>query len=266
MPQTIFIVHLNCSGCNADAWLNGIPVTRVESQGYLLDSRPVHEYLLPGANRVVLQVDAIPTPPDGGAADKKNEAAPGIWATLQIKQGPKGVLPDDPEVRTLASLKWQPGVNTPLMLETSVAMPQSWPRWSWLDGASMTLSDGISSGVLALLESIAEGMRRSDLTPYLNAAELKFAELARAYDLSERQTRDNFIEQFRRLSEKPNFEIAPVARENAALRLCADGKVIDCIDASFEPLLRAVKRPDGVIPVRYPIKLAMIGQQLKIIR
>ena len=270
MSQQMVILHLNTCGVVAEAWLNGIPVTRVEPNGYLNDVRPVHEYLLPGENRVVLLVQPGLNPSEPMATGAPFTPPPGGFATLQIKQGPRGVFPDDPQVRTLASVEWRPVDATPIappvMLKTSLIISHSWPRWSWLDGSNLTLSGEVTDRVHTLLKLIIEGMQQGDPSRYLRAAETRFTELAHAYGLPETETRGNFMEQYTRLSAEPGFRIADLNRDKMALRLCAGGKVIDCLDTSFEPLVRAVPREDGTTPVRYNMKLAMFGQQMRVIR
>jgi len=270
MSQSIVVLHLNCSGCRAEAWINGIPVTRVDPDGCSSEVRPIHEYLLPGENRVVVLVEPGSNPSQPMAPGVPFVPPAGAFARLQIKQGLRGTFVDDPATRALATVEWRPASNAPVtppvMLETSVILNSSWPRWSWLDGDRVTLSNEVTDRVHTLLRLLVEGMEKGDPSRYMRAAETRFAEIARAYGLSERETQGNFLEDFQEVSAEPEFRMAEVARDKMALRLCADGKVIDCLDTNFEPLLRATPRGDGSTPIRFPMKVAVFGQQMRVIR
>ncbi|MFO0365808.1 MAG: hypothetical protein ACK55F_14140 [Acidobacteriota bacterium] len=39
----------------------------------------------------------------------------------------------------------------------------------------------------------------------------------------------------------------------------------DCLDTSFEPILRAERLEDGSIPLLYPLRLAFFGRDLRIV-
>jgi hypothetical protein len=100
----------------------------------------------------------------------------------------------------------------------------------------------------------------------MRAAETRFQEVAQAYGLSADVTRSNFTEQFQRLSSGPKFEISEPSIDRMALRLVAGGRVIDCYESDFEPMLRAKKIDNGTVPVRYPTRLAVFGRELRIVR
>ena len=69
---------------------------------------------------------------------------------------------------------------------------------------------------------------------------------------------------FQKLAAEPDFQMLTLDRLAQDLRICADGKLIDCVDKSWEPLLRSVKRPNGVTRIRYPVKAARIGGTVQI--
>ena len=53
--------------------------------------------------------------------------------------------------------------------------------------------------------------------------------------------------------------------KNMDLRICATRKLVDCVDRSWEPLLRSAKLPNGVTRIRYSIKDARLAGGLRIV-
>lgn len=266
----VFYLRLDCNNCRAEAWVNGVDVSRVDPASCLLAGRPVHEYLLPSRNHLALIVNPDPYPSTPMKPGEPYLSAPETYATLHLLQGPRGSLPGDPEVKTLAAIEWRPApgspVQPPLVLEAEAELPVWFPRWSWLDATPVTLSADLNRQVFGVINLLAAALRRGDVTPYMRAAETRFQEVAQAYGLSADVTRSNFTEQFQKLSADAKFEISEPALDRMALRLVGGGRVIDCYESNFEPMLRANKLPNGTTPVRYHTRLAVFGRELRVVR
>ncbi len=269
--QEIFYLRLNCSGCRAEGWLNGVDVSRVDPISCLLDGRPVHEYILPGKNHVALLIQPDPHPSFPMRAGEAFNAPEHIFATLHLLQGPRGALPGDPSVKVLAAIEWrpQPGtpVQPPLLIEREAELPVWLPRWTWLDATPVAASEELDRQVFGVVQLLAGAMGKGDFEPYIRAAESRFQDLAQAYGTTADEAKRRIAAQYKSvLAEVPELEIAPPVRENMALRIVAGGRVIDCYEKDFEPILRTKKIADGTTPLRYPMRLAVFGRELRIIR
>lgn len=266
----VFYLRLDASGCRAEAWVNGVDVSRVDPLSVPRSGRPVHEYLLPSRNHLALVVNPDRYPSTPMKPGDPFQAAGDIYATLHLLQGPRGSLPGDPEVKTLAAIEWRPAQGTqvqpPIVLEAEAELPVWFPRWSWLEATPVTLSADLNRQVFGVVDLLAGALRRGDVNPYLRAADTRFQEMAQAYGLSPDVTRSNFTNQFQELSGESDFEISEPALDRMALRLVAGGRVIDCYEHDFEPMLRAKKIANGTVPVRYHTRLAVFGRELRIIR
>lgn len=266
----VFYLRLDCNGCRAEAWVNGVDVSRVDPASSLLSGRPVHEYILPSRNHLALIVNPDPYPSTPMKPGDSYHSLPETYATLHLLQGPRGSLPGDPEVKTLAAIEWRPAPGTtvqpPIVLEAEAELPVWLPRWSWLDATPVALSADLNRQVFGVINLLAGSLRRGDVNPYLRAAETKFQEVAQAYGLSADVTRSNFTSQLEELRAEPNFEIAEPSLDRMALRLVGGGRLIDCYELDFEPMLRAKKIADGSTPVRYHTRLAVFGRELRIVR
>ena len=270
MVQEIYYLRLNAAGCVAEAWLNGVAVSRVDPVNCLLDGRPVHDYLLPSKNVVTLVVSpgaqaALPFAPGDSYT-----AVPGMYATLDLLAGPRGVLPDDPAVRKLASLAWRPepgsSVVPPVIRNAEAELPVWFPRWSWLDASPVVPSADLNKMVYVFVRRLAEGFRAGDPSIYMQYAGTRFREVAQAFGMTEDEIRTNFLRQWQRLSVRTGFQFALPDPAQLAVRVMAGGKMLDCIDTSFQPILRSEKLEDGSTPLLYPLRLSFFGRDVQIVR
>lgn len=271
MLQEIFYLRLNGFACTAEAWVNGVPVSRIDPVSCLLDGRPVHEYLLPGRNHLALLVSPGPHPSHPMSSETPFPAPPRAFATLHLLRGPRGVLPDDPQVKVLAAIEWRPEtgaiINPPVCLEAEADLPVWLPRWSWLEATPVGLSNELNNIIFRFIGQIVIGMRKGDPSLYLQSAATRFQEVAQAYGLTPEETRNNFMTQWSKVSALPGFAMHLPNRETMALRICADGRMVECVDLQFEPMLRAEKLDtDGTVPVRYTTRVAFFGRDLRIVR
>ena len=72
-----------------------------------------------------------------------------------------------------------------------------------------------------------------------------------------------FRQQFVQLGEAGPFE--PIDPKELDLRICGGGKLVDCLTRVWEPALRTVRQADGVVKMRYPIKVARLGGEIRIV-
>lgn len=271
MLQEIFYLRLNSSACSAEAWVNGVSVSRVDPVTCLLDGRPVHEFLLPGKNHLALLVSPGPHPSHPMSSETPFPAPPRAYASLHLLRGPRGVLPDDPQVKVLAAIEWRPEtgaiVRPPVYLEAEADLPVWLPRWSWLDATPVGLSNELNNIVFRFIGEMVIGMRKGDPSLYIQSAATRFQEVGQAYGLTADEARNNFLAQWAKINQIPGFAIQLPNREAMALRVCADGRLIECLDLQFEPMLRAEKlEADGRVPIRYTTRLAFFGRDIRIVR
>lgn len=270
MLQEIYYLRLHAAGCVAEAWLNGIAVSRVDPGHCRLDGRPVHDYLLPARNIVTLVVSPGALAAHPFAPADPYSAAPGLFATLDLLAGPRGVLPDDPAVRKLASLVWRPApgtaVSPPVLLNAEAELPVWLPRWSWLEATPVAPSPELNQLVFVFVRRLAEGFRAGDPSPYLQFAGTRFREVAQAFKMKEEETRANFLRQWQSVSSRDGFRFSLPDPAQLAVRVMAGGKMLDCIDPNFQPILRAEPLEDGSTPLLYPLRLSFFGREVRIVR
>ena len=264
------MLETQVSNCVAEAQINGVPICRVGADGATLDSRPVNHFILPGSNvfTLVAQPGATPrTALTPNAIDSK--AKENMSASLRLLSVPPGAFHDDPAAREMLSVNWKPKpaqpYRAPVLLSGQLEFPANLPAWSWTKGASLR-SDAALESVGTMLADLLESFSRGDPEMFIARSNIRFTEVSTAFDTSIDDDVRRFREQFQRISTEPGFEMHALDPETMDLRICADGKLVECLDRAWEPLLRSMRSPNGITRLRYPMKVADIGGRLEIVR
>jgi hypothetical protein len=268
MPQQFFMLEIKVRKCTAEAWINDIPCFRVTpSRSTIL--RAVHQYLLPGANRFTIVIQPGPTPgvgriPGLGTFIPEDDTS----ASLRLMSMPEGSFDGDPGAVELFRLDWAPPpaqpVVAPVVLENEVAIPGAGHEWEWLNGDTFGGPAALTD-VVAMLNVCREAMDRRDPEPFLERAQMRFRANQLAYGLETEPEMATFRQQFAAISAEPGFAMEPLNPMTMDLRICGGGKLVDCLDLGWEPVLRSVKQMNGVVRLRYPIKAASVKGVIQIV-
>jgi hypothetical protein len=270
VTEEFFILELASEGCSAEAYLNAVPVSRVSPESSLLDSQPVNHLLAGGPNLLTLLVEPGPTPARALESTGERTSTGNIRASMKLMVGPQGTFAEDPDVQELADITWSPPAGgrfqTPVKRQTLFNGAAWWPQWSWQSAAPITLSPPVVQKLLERLRYLSDSLAHRDPEPFIQLARVRFAEVARAYQLDPDDEIQQFREQFQTISSEPDFKMEPVNPETMDLRLCGDRKLVDCVGPDWLPLIRTARKENGLIRLRYPIKLAELDKQWQIVR
>jgi len=257
----LLVLRLRSSGIPAEALLNGIALARTPRGGGDV-CVPVHEFVVAGANRLELVVD--PPPPMAGApgpAPTIGDGAARADAALLLPR--VGHLAADTTARMLGQVAWASPegelVRPPVVLHEELDIPVRFPRWRWLDAPKVTDIDSLRASAAIYLQDMAIALARGDPEHMIVTARLRFEELALAYqrppadDLARWRARVQLLHAQKAL--RPELPTP----ESLHLRLCADGRLLECLLADGLPALRCA-RPDGS-QVFWPMRLAAVERR-----
>ena len=224
-----------------------------------------------GKNKFQLIVEPGPTPSQTFKKGRPDAVVPPkFFARMRLMQMPRGTFPEDLGVQILLDINFRPPAGTllavPVVIETEGEAPPWIPRWSWLEAQPLSDSQGIQTFVINFLARISQSLGEGDPEPYIAAARTRFEEISAAYQLPVEQQIEGFRRQFARLSAESGFQMQPIIPEIVDLRFCGAGRVIDCVDKGWKPLLRSVPRADGLIRYTLPAKVAFFNGEVSIIR
>lgn len=266
-----FMLDVDTNFCAAEAWINGIPVARCSAADGVQRQFPVHEYLIAGINKFQLVVEPGPTPSRAFEPNPKPLTVPGdFFARMRFMRMPAGTFPEDPRVQTLFDLNYRPPAGTilpvPAVLEAESGAPPWASRPSWLDAQPVPDTPASRAFVANFLTQISQAMNGGDVEPYLAAARIRAQEVAAAYQLGAEAQMESFRAQFKRISARPGFQMAPIVPDDLDLRWCGGGRVIDCVDKKGQPVLRSAADSNGNVSYRLPAKVAFFNRELHIVR
>lgn len=263
--ERLLVLRLEGGGVAAEAVLNGVPLGRIGAGAPPL-TLPIHEYTLAGANQ--LEVVIEPGQPGVNAPVQPRIGDGSSWACLRLLLPRAGHRAHPEFARTLAQIDWAAPkgelLELPAHVRRTIDLPIQFPRWRWLDAPLAGEPRDWLPAAATLLQRIALGLARGDPEPFVQAARLRFEELAAAY---QRPLADE-VGRFRAAVQgwHARQPLEPTLPNVESLRLLpvAGGRLLECLDPTGAPAL-ASPLADGA-RVRWPMRLAAIEERLYVLR
>ncbi len=255
------MLTLEAVGCAAEVRLNGMPVASLGAAGGSV-CVAVHEYTLTGRNQLALAYGGT-----GPAQPRIATAA--VWARARLVLVRQGQAVHDERSRELAALDWAAAegtsYDTPGARQSEVDLPVNFKRWRWLDAPPIELTPAVQRQVLEFVQQLALELGRGNPEPLLAAANLRFEELALAYQQTPAEGVQRFRDQLQRLHLAKALKIVPPAAEELVLRPLVEGRLLDCVTPLGGPVLRTQNAAPQANHA-WPIRLAMVEGKIYVLR
>jgi hypothetical protein len=263
--ERLLVLRLEALGCEAEALLNGVPVARVGGGRPVL-TLPVHEYTLSGANEIELVIRPAAL---GAAVAPEPFLSDGVaCASLRLLLPRVGQVAHPASARTLAQIDWAPPADevheAPLSLRRLVELPIAFPRWRWLDAPVIAETPTLKAEIAAYLLSVAVGLSRGDPEPLVQAARLRFEELAQAYQRNVADDVGRFRVHIQQLHAAAPLKPALPSAAKMLLRPIAGGRLLECLAPGGGPLLNSKVAGGGV--ASWPLRLASVDGRFYVVR
>lgn len=263
--ERCLMLRMQTQGCAAEVWLNDLPIGRTSLQEPTL-CLPVHEYLLAGSNRLELVIDPLaPGQSRDPSACKLSDRAVGAWARLLLPR--IGNLGHENQARTLAELVWAAAEGDIYALghrvSVDASLPVKFPRWRWLDAPPLAAAgtlDMLKPLVAAHLQQLAIAMAKGEVDRFVAASRLKLEELAVAYQQPLADVTSRLQSRLQLLHATKALRMEIPDTDTLQLRVCGNGRLLECLGANAEPALRALPAPDGS-RASWPLRVAVVNGQ-----
>ncbi len=270
--ERLLVLKLEANGCEAEAWLNGIALTRVDA------SRPrsvvpVHEYTLQGENRLELVVFPRPaaepadkTPPRERCIASGKESA---HLSILLPRADNPV--DETSARSLGQIDWTPAADipflAPLHLTQDLTLPVSFPRWRWLDAPQLPapLPPEIQAQALAFIAGLAEDLGRGQTDSFMSACRLRTEELAVAYQRNPETERARLREALLEGYASQSLQWPAPEAEELALRPLAGGRLLEALGPDGSAALQSAPDAEGR-RWALPLRLAWVENRFYVLR
>lgn len=237
MIQLVADVH----GCDAEVYLNDIPVTRLiefRKEGTAL---PIHSWIVPGDNELKLVVNPGPEPALAQQPGRGQAIKPDAWAKARLVPVPLGAPPPDGpayiEVNFVADASLPP--DAPVVRRATGRLPIAFGRRIWEKGDRIeSLTPALEASALAFVREIRDVLQRGDGPRFASLMRDKINDLAPSYGLNPQPELAHSVDLWQRAAKAPDWDLAPIDPALASLRLCGSNRCLECVDKEWQPLIR----------------------------
>lgn len=239
--SSILTFEASVDGCAAEFCLNDIPLVRLRAPETRRAVIPVNELVVGGDNLVEIVVEPGPTPSAARRGDRRGSDQ-GMFASAQIVRRVVGTLPGDTPGIRLASLEFR-GDGTerrfPAVLSRLADFGAGAGPWSWEKAERLLLDAATTAEVRRMIEQMKSIYRARDFDRLIRVKRFELSEWAQAYGEDEAayaaQMRSILDEEF---WGEASWSIADVDPAEHDLRLCAQGRLVECVARDCLPIIR----------------------------
>lgn len=272
--ERLLVVKLDARDCEAELWLNGVPVARADAARPSVVV-PVHEFTLSGANRLELVVWPSPWLPPGTELPPPIPiVADGLQsASARVLLPRLGSPMHEAAARTLAQLDWAPPAGerfeAPLRLQEDVSLPVSFPRWRWLDAPAHPVhaapAPALHALALSLVQTLAQDLARGEADRFVTTVRLRTEELALAYQRRPEDEAARLHADLLALHAAGAASWVVPEADALLLRPVAGGRLLECLAPDGAPALRTAPDEQGQTRA-LPLRVAAVEGRLYVLR
>ena len=259
-----YIAEFEALGCEAEFYLNDVPVARARKEEPY-HGRPVNHLLLPGRNALMLASCLGPAPSSARSAHAPVAIEPGATsASAKLWRLPAGGFPRDPGSELVCQLQWTPGA--PLTLAKAnedvalFELPQDVPvpRWTQCE----PLPKDFAAQAAAVMRALRESLSARDPEPFIRMARSRFEDCAAAFGIDLAQDIEGFRQQ---LAEQSAAVFEPFDEAAFDPRPVGGGRLVDCQDHSWRSPLRTTPDSKGAVKLSYQTRIGRLNGEWRIV-
>jgi hypothetical protein len=274
-PETdlfwFYVIEAEVKGCEAEFYLNDIAVAMNRPEAGHYHAQPVNHLVIDGENELSFIVKPGPYPsmaltgPPQGKSEEEHEPGGGQSVTVHLSRYPFGAVVGGPDREVLQSLAWPLEIHEepheyPLRMATTFTRATGTGPWVWQSSDEITLDEATRNEINAFLNGLWASLEAKDPEPFLDAAAPRFDELATAFEDPPYKKRNAF----RKLAAEITT-MQPLEPDSFDLRLAARGRLVECLQKDWGPILRGAPDKDGNED-QYDMFLGRLDGTWKIIR
>ncbi|MEY4413498.1 MAG: hypothetical protein RIQ53_791 [Pseudomonadota bacterium] len=276
MMERLVMLRLQADGCRAEVWLNDIPVaSSVTQTGALMV--PVHEYLLPGDNRLQLVVSPAEHRLPGPAGTSGGPGGPGgprllgqpARARVRLMLPRLGQPGHEAHARTLTEIQLEldPEADTgeSRVEERVVPVPAHWPRWRWQELPPIRSVEDVRPLITRFVRLVGTALAQGDVDGLLQASQLRLEDVAQAYGQSTADLAQRWRQRLVQLQQQGALRLALPQGRDIVLRPCGGGRLVQCDGDDGLPVLRSQPDAEGH-RVYWPLRIAVLRGHCHVMR
>jgi hypothetical protein len=240
--SNVIVAQLETSHVDAELWLNGTPLVRGTGE-WTRTSRPVHQHLRRGLNKLELVVEPGPIPTRARLPWGTKTLDRGAWAEARLLSFEDGSAPEPELGVSIGKLRFEERLATDLGRDHERRFPEILsidvrPAWGtdpiWESATPLQLDESLLEEARAVLDQLAASLRGGDREAYERAAGLRIRGFLRAYPAMTSSMAEADIKQIMVAAwERPDFiqERDPSMQD---FRLVCGDRLLQAIDRDFK--------------------------------
>lgn len=268
-----YVLECEADGCLVEFFLNDLPVCRRgDAETGVFYAVPNNELLQPGANDITLVVRPGPCPSQAltgpGGVRERTVVPPGARAQAVLKLYPRGAIIGGPDGFERGRVAWVAPDGPaffPQVASTTVEFEPPFGPWAWLDLPRLTLDDATRASATAFLTDLREALAATYVERYVDVCrQHRFPDLEAAHYLPEG---DRAAEAEKLLPDfiDEEFVFEPIESQELDFRVVGKGRLLQLVDARWQPALRQVPDDKGQ-GASFPLIVGKSGDEWEVVR
>lgn len=264
-----FTIEAVVEGCTAEVYLNDIPVGRVAAPpGNPELGLTINQLIRNGKNtmEIVLEPGDRPslakTPRDERALD-------GITAGLRVCRYAMGVpIGEVSPLETLSEVSFSgDGLTLPLpvVITREFVVDSPFPQWAWERAEPLVMGPRLVAEVMDVLADYRVALARRDIARENALSAVAYQEIAAAYGRVLRPWVADLDAVLESEWVRPDWAMEPIDPNALDLRLCANGRLVQCVLKDWDDAVRSNYDAEGQ-NMSIPLFLGRIDGKLQRLR
>ena len=244
------VLECRVKGCEADFYLNDVPVFRRSEEAGAFAAGQFHELLVAGRNELAIVVQPGKSPSAALSGGRAERRVTGLEATAEAKvvRYPHGAMIGGDEGVVLGAIRWESAEHRnpivfPLVRSSAFERESSEAPWSWEQGAGLTVDEATTAKALGFVKELRFSLGLGKPDVFVSAASPRIADLARAYGHSPEEKREESVQWV--IGESPGWFFEPLKPAELDLRLCGRNRMVELVRKDGDPFLRCMPSADG---------------------
>ncbi len=227
-----------------------------------------------GGQETTLPEDTWDPPSDSLPEQRGVPLQPQARVTAMLSRYPVGATVGEGAGVPLIRLDWSArGVASsmrrqdqpfPLEIRKRQDIGPMFGRPAWRDADLLQLDDGMLSEIHELVLKTALSLEGGDGASVVAMSARKYEEVARAYGISADDRARLFERMIAEASSGDRWLFMTPEPDELSLRVCAEGRMVECVGTDWLPLVRTVRSGDGSF--RLPMFVGKLGGEWAILR
>jgi hypothetical protein len=263
------VVEAFVENCNAEVYLNDIPLGRIFGDGVRNPNLGLtfNDYATQGPNTLEIVVEPGDTPSVARTQGSSRDTG-GMTAAARVSLYPPGLAIGEPGFRELQLVSFVGDGNArqfPYAVSAEVSIPTNFPEWEWERAPVLTLNAALVQEATQFLADFRRVYLHRDLAAQNALSELYMQEgcLALGEDFRERRAMINDL--LTGMWQSPGWDMEPLEPDTFDFRLCAKGRLLQCISKTWQPVVSTTRDEEGE-RLMFPLFLGRVNGRLAWLR